>query len=512
MGMQAVSDAFMSLFHMIAAIAMPEAFATLATAAFIYLMLFSVLEMRFMLVIWKARRPEAFANGWDAVRRELGTLYCRFYLALLAGMAIIYADSAFGARAILVMSTSFWLPQIVHSVQHDVRPGLTKAYVLGASVARLALPLYMLGCPSSIYYWRLAPLSRAESSSWPQDPASAPANYPWSPPAGTSPADAGPHARELYASGLRFVVGITVWMAIQVLVLLLQNRPGWGPRFFVPAAYLPTKYDYHRAVSVSEGRVLPAPHETAAWMRSRARAAAAAEGGAPAAPGAAGAGAQTAAAGNAAARLSSRAQQWARRRYAAAREWVTDVREGAVWFARCTGVFLGEVAAALRRRTGGRINLPAPQSTRGGVRYARLDATTDGASITDGESTARAEDAAEHAGNGSSSGQGGRTGAAADLDAARALEAAEEGRAPPPEAVRTAVGAARAAELAQVVGTNADAGATDCVVCMDTVAFPIARGDYMVTPCDHLFHAGCLQPWLNNKLECPTCRMQLPEP
>jgi hypothetical protein len=31
-----------------------------------------------------------------------------------------------------------------------------------------------------------------------------------------------------------------------------------------------------------------------------------------------------------------------------------------------------------------------------------------------------------------------------------------------------------------------------------------------VTPCDHFFHSGCLQRWMDIKMECPTCRRPLP--
>ena len=32
----------------------------------------------------------------------------------------------------------------------------------------------------------------------------------------------------------------------------------------------------------------------------------------------------------------------------------------------------------------------------------------------------------------------------------------------------------------------------------------------MTTPCNHNFHEECLQQWMEVKLECPTCRSQLP--
>ena len=36
------------------------------------------------------------------------------------------------------------------------------------------------------------------------------------------------------------------------------------------------------------------------------------------------------------------------------------------------------------------------------------------------------------------------------------------------------------------------------------------RGDYMLTPCHHLFHKKCLEHWLNVKNQCPYCRQQIP--
>jgi hypothetical protein len=34
--------------------------------------------------------------------------------------------------------------------------------------------------------------------------------------------------------------------------------------------------------------------------------------------------------------------------------------------------------------------------------------------------------------------------------------------------------------------------------------------EYMKTPCNHKFHEVCLRDWLNIKLECPTCRTEIP--
>ncbi len=54
-------------------------------------------------------------------------------------------------------------------------------------------------------------------------------------------------------------------------------------------------------------------------------------------------------------------------------------------------------------------------------------------------------------------------------------------------------------------------GSKECVICMSPVPlFPLnAR---MLTPCGHFFHQHCLTRWMEVKLDCPTCRRQLPPP
>ncbi|KAI4378325.1 hypothetical protein MLD38_015816 [Melastoma candidum] len=50
----------------------------------------------------------------------------------------------------------------------------------------------------------------------------------------------------------------------------------------------------------------------------------------------------------------------------------------------------------------------------------------------------------------------------------------------------------------------------DCVICMTSIDLSQHPSDCMVTPCDHYFHSGCLQRWMDIKMEFPTCRRTLP--
>lgn len=74
----------------------------------------------------------------------------------------------------------------------------------------------------------------------------------------------------------------------------------------------------------------------------------------------------------------------------------------------------------------------------------------------------------------------------------------------------------------------------DCAICTENINIPIihttrssdgesqsstpaalsttifARRAYMVTPCRHVFHSGCLEGWMRYRLQCPICRENLP--
>ena len=44
---------------------------------------------------------------------------------------------------------SFWIPQIVSNVIRDTRKPLHVHYILGITATRLAVPLYVFGCPKN---------------------------------------------------------------------------------------------------------------------------------------------------------------------------------------------------------------------------------------------------------------------------------------------------------------------------------------------------------------------------
>lgn len=203
-GLQAVADSYLCLGHLTLGIAVQSLFNAFATAAFFKFICFSIFLMRWMLLIWKARRPSGFSEGWEAMRRELSMLYSRFYGSLLFGLFLLYQLHDH-MRIFIFALYSFWVPQIILNIVEDHRRPLLPMYIIGTSITRLAIPLYFWGCPKNFLHIQPLPSTAAA------------------------------------------LVG---WMAVQALILLSQYK--FGPRWFIPKALLPEKYDYYRPIVVED--------------------------------------------------------------------------------------------------------------------------------------------------------------------------------------------------------------------------------------------------------------------
>ncbi|KAK3133138.1 hypothetical protein QOZ80_6AG0532860 [Eleusine coracana subsp. coracana] len=47
-----------------------------------------------------------------------------------------------------------------------------------------------------------------------------------------------------------------------------------------------------------------------------------------------------------------------------------------------------------------------------------------------------------------------------------------------------------------------------CTICLETF---VPREQVVLTPCNHMFHPGCLTPWVKGHGNCPVCRYALCE-
>ncbi|GLU06399.1 hypothetical protein SLE2022_234390 [Rubroshorea leprosula] len=196
-GQQAIMDAYLCLLHLTAGILVESLFNAFATAAFFKFVVFSIFEMRYLLAIWKASRTTN-NEGWETMRRELSVLYSRFYGILLGGILVMYEFHYF-LRPMLLLMYSFWIPQIITNVIRDSRKPLHPHYILGMTITRLAIPLYIFGCPHN--FMRIEP-----DKSW--------------------------------------CICLAVFTGFQASILLLQHY--LGSRWFIPHQILPEKYSYFR--------------------------------------------------------------------------------------------------------------------------------------------------------------------------------------------------------------------------------------------------------------------------
>jgi transmembrane E3 ubiquitin-protein ligase len=156
-----------------------------------------VLELRYVMVIWKARDPEEAAQDG---RASLFVLYLRFYGLLVLGMVILYQMVSI-FPLVLCIAYCYWVPQIVENTVTNAREALSLSYVYGITASRLAIPLYFYGCPDKFMTVQ------------------------------TNPA---------------LCVALCLLGLAQVGVLRYQSQ--YGGRAIIPKPFLPEAYDYFRAL------------------------------------------------------------------------------------------------------------------------------------------------------------------------------------------------------------------------------------------------------------------------
>ncbi|KAK1358909.1 Transmembrane E3 ubiquitin-protein ligase 1 [Heracleum sosnowskyi] len=196
-GQQAMMDAYLCLIHLTAGITVGSLFNAFATAAFFKFVVFAFFEMRYFLDIWKANRPTNNIQSMEA-RRELSVLCSKFCGIFLGCILIMYEFHKF-LPFLLLLVYSFWIPQIVTNIFRNPRKPLHPYFIIGMSVTRLAIPLYIFGCPRNFMHSK-------PDKNW--------------------------------------CICLVGFVGLQVLILLLQHYP--GSRSFILYQILPIKYNYHK--------------------------------------------------------------------------------------------------------------------------------------------------------------------------------------------------------------------------------------------------------------------------
>ncbi len=148
--------------------------------------------------------PDTTITG-GTTRREIGALYSRFYVLLMAIIflslhAMSWPTGLRTAYTNIVAFTylSFWTPQIYRNIMRNTRKALAWEFVLGQSAMRLSPFLYFYAIPDNVLFIETDRTAALVLAGW-------------------------------------------VWL--QVLLLLSQDVA--GPRCFTPPGWAPPAYDYH---------------------------------------------------------------------------------------------------------------------------------------------------------------------------------------------------------------------------------------------------------------------------
>ena len=204
-GWQTVIDALLCLAHVYFCLAMQPLFTAFASVAFFKLLIFCVIEMKYMAIIIQARNSSNGENSAELLRRQIAMLHLRFYVALMGFCLGVFYCGDYQTLYVLVLY-SFWVPQIIHNVVTEAKKSMHPYYICGMSLTRMVAPLYMFAYQKNFL-----------KEVYPESPVN------------------------IFMCQL-----LVAWVGIQAGVLYAQSH--FGARFFIPSQFLPPKYDYNRPI------------------------------------------------------------------------------------------------------------------------------------------------------------------------------------------------------------------------------------------------------------------------
>lgn len=143
-GWQTVLDAILCIAHIFLCLVMQPLFTAFASVAFFKLLIFCVIEMKYMALIIQARNNANNPNHTqDDLRRQITLLHLRFYAALMVAiMSFWYIGQTYRTLYVLLLY-SFWVPQIILNAITEARKPMHSYYIYGMSATRLVAPIYV---------------------------------------------------------------------------------------------------------------------------------------------------------------------------------------------------------------------------------------------------------------------------------------------------------------------------------------------------------------------------------
>eukprot|EP00550_Attheya_septentrionalis_P008393 CAMPEP_0198282782 /NCGR_PEP_ID=MMETSP1449-20131203/2534_1 /TAXON_ID=420275 /ORGANISM="Attheya septentrionalis, Strain CCMP2084" /LENGTH=1199 /DNA_ID=CAMNT_0043979177 /DNA_START=504 /DNA_END=4106 /DNA_ORIENTATION=+ len=214
-GWQTQLDALMCISHILLCLGMPPLFTAFISVAFFKLLIFFVIEMKYMAIIIQARNAsDGIQTTTAMLRRQVTIVQMKIYIFLMAVFLSFWYIQDRHRTPFMLLLYSFWVPQIVRNIFTEAKKPLHTYYIYGMSVTRLVAPIYVFAVPNNFL--------KEVNPDFPTD--------------------------------FRMVQLLILWIGVQTAILIAQGK--FGARFMIPAMFLPPKFDYSRPIPPS---LLPEP-------------------------------------------------------------------------------------------------------------------------------------------------------------------------------------------------------------------------------------------------------------
>jgi len=214
-GWQTVLDAILCISHIFLCLVMQPLFTAFASVAFFKLLIFCVIEMKYMAIIIQARNSANNASlTQEDLRRQITLLHLKFYGALMAAIIAFWYMGQSNRSLYVLLLYSFWVPQIILNIITESRKPMHPYYVYGMSITRSVAPMYVFAVPNNFL--------KEVNPDFPTEP--------------------------------KMCQMLILWIVIQTAILFAQSK--YGTRFMIPQRFLPPKFDYSRPIPSS---LLPRP-------------------------------------------------------------------------------------------------------------------------------------------------------------------------------------------------------------------------------------------------------------
>ncbi|ANQ07812.1 Zinc finger protein [Plasmodium coatneyi] len=171
-------------------------------------LLFTLMELRYILIIWRANHQQDLQEGWDQLQRKLGTLYKFYYGSILLVIVAFYYIFPICPYVLLLLYMC-WVPQIMLDIWKGQRNSINLKIAFALSLCRVFLPVYRFMYSQSIFQLDV-------------------------------------FARAVDSSNSTFSILLIVILAVQLLFMSLQRL--YGPRHLIDIDLLPHVHNYYKSI------------------------------------------------------------------------------------------------------------------------------------------------------------------------------------------------------------------------------------------------------------------------